>query len=419
MKLKKVPIKDIGTFCDWRITPLLRNIARMLTDEHIKRVFIVNTSNEIGGDGDVPHEEIGRARRMKVPNVNLQHNVNIDVMIEVVANHVLETIIIDKIDSKLEALATSTIAQRVVQLVGTAHGMTIHNIIKNHSLQTFVCAIESFFIGKQSETLGDEEARKRKVQKTILERKGLSTFTCAVKMISKTEYHVHHRLDATVDSILASSVPITSIVMAKIDHCELSHMLLDEGKKLMKFIMMRKMNNLPCLLMKKNVLMLILVIKMKMIFLVLERNTCLPGLLANEAHQYLFILRRRSTRFMFMLKDEIDVTDDIEMADAILATASEIKQNPWIRGIAKFHWLPMFVIKELRLDIEYIVIPGGECVELLPRCFEIIAHTLKLVKSYQLDAENSGTELNTRLQVLPHRLNRKFSSKSLKTKSNL
>ncbi|KAF9674921.1 hypothetical protein SADUNF_Sadunf10G0177800 [Salix dunnii] len=181
-------------------TTLIREIARMLADDQRKRVVIVDTSNEIGGDGDVPHAGIGRARRMQVPNVNMQHNV----MIEAVENHMPETIIIDEIGTELEALAASTIAQRGVQLVGTAHGMTIDNIIKNPSLQILVGGIESV-------TLGDEEARKRKVQKTILERKGSPTFTCAVEMITRTECRVHHRLDATVDAILAGKSPLFEI----------------------------------------------------------------------------------------------------------------------------------------------------------------------------------------------------------------
>uniref|UniRef100_A0A803NWJ1 AAA+ ATPase domain-containing protein n=1 Tax=Cannabis sativa TaxID=3483 RepID=A0A803NWJ1_CANSA len=119
-------------------TTLIREIARMMADENMKRVVIVDTSNEIGGDGDVPHAGIGRARRMQVPNVNLQHNV----MIEAVENHMPETIIIDEIGTELEALAACTIAQRGVQLVGTAHGMTIDNIMKNPSLQILVGGIE-------------------------------------------------------------------------------------------------------------------------------------------------------------------------------------------------------------------------------------------------------------------------------------
>ncbi|XWS66223.1 hypothetical protein CRYUN_Cryun05aG0181200 [Craigia yunnanensis] len=214
-------------------TTLIREIARTLADEHMKRVILVDTSNEIGGDGDVPHEGIGRARRMQVPNVNMQHNV----MIEAVENHMPETIIIDEIGTELEALAASTIAQRGVQLIGTAHGMTIDNIIKNPSLQILVGGIESV-------TLGDEEARKRKVQKTILERKGAPTFTCAVEMISRTECRIHRRLDATVDAILAgksplfeirqmeaeANIPLKSTLMPKIDHLEQSDLPVNKEK---------------------------------------------------------------------------------------------------------------------------------------------------------------------------------------------
>ncbi|KAL2996234.1 hypothetical protein AAZX31_10G262600 [Glycine max] len=299
-------------------TTLIREIARMLADEFWKRVVIVDTSNEIGGDGDVPHAGIGRARRMQVPNVNMQHGV----MIEAIENHMPETIIIDEIGTELEALAASTIAQRGVQLVGTAHGMTIENIIKNPYLQILVGGIE----------------------------------------------------------ILEADLLQVAKVMG--------------------------------------------------------------------------------------LEDVIDVTDDIGTAEAILASSSEIRQNPWIRGVAKFHHVPVFVIKsntmaqmvkavrmilglesfgptpkkalnecldieieddepkrkpsleeidaleEVRLAIEYIVIPGGEPVELLPRRSEIIARQLELVQSYQLAAEKSGSDQNPRLQILPLRLNTKKPSKS-------
>ncbi|XP_020587109.1 uncharacterized protein ycf45 isoform X2 [Phalaenopsis equestris] len=181
-------------------TTLIREIARVLADEHLKRVVIVDTSNEIGGDGDVPHSGIGRARRMQVPDVNMQHNV----MIEAVENHMPEVIIIDEIGTELEAMAASTIAQRGVQLVGTAHGVTIESIIKNSCLQVLVGGIESV-------TLGDEEAKRRKVQKTILERKGPPAFTCAVEIVSKNECRVHHKLDATVDAILAGKSPMFEV----------------------------------------------------------------------------------------------------------------------------------------------------------------------------------------------------------------
>ncbi|KAG8637171.1 hypothetical protein MANES_15G091200v8 [Manihot esculenta] len=177
-------------------TTIIREIARMLANDYKKRVMIVDTSNEIGGDGDIPHEGIGNARRMQVPNSDMQHKV----LIEAVENHMPQVIIIDEIGTKLEAMAASTIAQRGIQLVATAHGVTIENLIVNPSLEMLVGGI-------QSVTLGDEEANRRGVQKTVLERKGPSTFSCAVEIISKNELRVHRSLESTVDAILSGRPP--------------------------------------------------------------------------------------------------------------------------------------------------------------------------------------------------------------------
>ncbi|KAJ9684707.1 hypothetical protein PVL29_016935 [Vitis rotundifolia] len=313
-------------------TTLIREIARMLADEHMKRVVIVDTSNEIGGDGDVPHSGIGRARRMQVANVNMQHNV----MIEAVENHMPETIIIDEIGTELEALAASTIAQRGVQLVGTAHGMTIDNIIKNPSLQILVGGIESV-------TLGDEEARKRKVQKTILERKGPPTFTCAVEMISRTDCRVHHRLDATVDAILAGKSPLFELRHMDAEANISQKPTLASEKKLLEGSRMTKSEE------KSEVVESD------------EKHVHHSPSRSNPWSTDKPVSKRTSAVCVFTykileadllqvakvmgLEDEIDVTDDIGTADAILASSSELKQYPWIRGVAKFHQLPVFVIK--------------------------------------------------------------------------
>ncbi|XP_010552952.1 PREDICTED: uncharacterized protein ycf45 [Tarenaya hassleriana] len=424
-------------------TTLIREIARMLADEHMKRVMIVDTSNEIGGDGDVPHHGIGRARRMQVPNVTLQH----DVMIEAVENHMPQVIIIDEIGTELEALAASTIAQRGVQLVATAHGMTIDNIIKNPSLQILVGGIESV-------TLGDEEARKRKVQKTILERKGPPTFTCAVEMISKTECRVHHRLDVTVDAILAGKSPPFEI-----------RQIHGEGDA------SHEITPIPMENHQEEIATEVETVE--------EDEDFIPSRFKKVGGDK-SVARRISPVCVYTYKileadllqvaevmgldNEIDVTDDVGEADVVLVSSSELKENPWIRGVAKLYKIPVFVTKsntmaqmvkavrmilgresfgsavktpqkystdieikddapdrkpsleeldaleEVRLAIEYIVIPGGEPVELLPRRSEIIARQLELVESYQLVVENLGTLLNPRLQILPRR-----STKTLTT----
>jgi stage III sporulation protein SpoIIIAA len=152
-------------------TTMLREVARVLADELKKRVVVVDTSNEIAGDGDIPHPAIGHARRMQVPTPTMQHAV----MIEAVENHMPQAIIIDEIGTELEAAAARTIAERGVQLVGTAHGNTLENLILNPTLSDLVG-------GVQSVTLGDEEARHRGTQKSILERKAPPTFDVVVEI---------------------------------------------------------------------------------------------------------------------------------------------------------------------------------------------------------------------------------------------
>ncbi len=177
-------------------TTALREIARVLADELEKRVVIIDTSNEIAGDGDVPHPAIGRARRMQVARPELQHQV----MIEAVENHMPEVIVIDEIGTELEALAARTIAERGVQLVGTAHGNRLENLIKNPTLSDLVGGI-------QSVTLGDEEARRRGSQKSVLERKAPPTFDIAVEMMERQSWVVHEQVAETVDSLLRGRQP--------------------------------------------------------------------------------------------------------------------------------------------------------------------------------------------------------------------
>ena len=177
-------------------TTALREIARVLADDLMKRVVIIDTSNEIAGDGDIPHPAIGRARRMQVAKPENQHQV----MIEAVENHMPEVIVIDEIGTELEAIAARTIAERGVQLVGTAHGNKLENLIKNPTLSDLVGGI-------QSVTLGDDEARRRGSQKSVLERKAPPTFDIAVEMHERQRWVVHEDVSDTVDFLLRGRVP--------------------------------------------------------------------------------------------------------------------------------------------------------------------------------------------------------------------
>ena len=177
-------------------TTKLREVARILSDEFRKRVVIVDTSNEIAGDGDIPHPAIGRSRRMQVKRPEEQHAV----MIEAVENHMPQVIVIDEIGTEQEAFAARTIAERGVQLVGTAHGNTLENLLLNPTLSDLVGGI-------QSVTLGDEEARKRGTQKTVLERKAPPTFDVIIEILEVDKLAIHHDVAKVVDKLLRGQQP--------------------------------------------------------------------------------------------------------------------------------------------------------------------------------------------------------------------
>jgi hypothetical protein len=172
-------------------TTMLREAARVLASEFSKRVVVVDTSNEIAGDGDIPHPAIGKARRMQVSAPERQHLV----MIEAVENHMPEVIVIDEIGTEAEAIAARTIAERGVQLIGTAHGNSLDNLMLNPTLTDLIGGI-------QSVTLGDDEARRRRTQKSVLERKAPPTFDVVVEIIDRDHILVHEDVAATVDALL-------------------------------------------------------------------------------------------------------------------------------------------------------------------------------------------------------------------------
>jgi stage III sporulation protein SpoIIIAA len=177
-------------------TTKLREAARVLSDQFSRRVIVVDTSNEIAGDGDIPHPGIGKARRMQVASPELQHKV----MIEAVENHMPEVVIVDEIGTEAEALACRTIAERGVQLIGTAHGNSLENIISNPTLSDLAG-------GVQSVILSDEEARRRRTQKAILERKAPPTFEIAVEIRERDTFAIYPDVAKAVDSILRGREP--------------------------------------------------------------------------------------------------------------------------------------------------------------------------------------------------------------------
>lgn len=200
-------------------TTMLRETARVLADELRKRVVVVDTSNEIAGDGDIPHPAIGRARRMQVPSPALQHAV----MIEAVENHMPEVVVIDEIGTELEAMAARTIAERGVQLIGTAHGNSLENLMLNPTLSDLIGGI-------QTVTLSDEEARRRGTQKSILERKAPPTFNVMVEIVDRDEVAVHLDVAATVDALLRGA-PIRSELRRREPDGSVTTTRIDEARR--------------------------------------------------------------------------------------------------------------------------------------------------------------------------------------------
>ena len=181
-------------------TTIIREIARVLSDEMEKRVIVVDTSNEIAGDSDIPHSGIGRARRMQVAKTEFQHQV----MIEAVENHMPEVIIIDEIGTELEALAARTIAEKGVQLVGTTHGNCLENLIKNPALSDLIGGI-------QYVTLSDDEAKRRRTQKSILERKAYPAFQVAIEINDQNSWTIHENVKNSIDLILRGNYYVSQI----------------------------------------------------------------------------------------------------------------------------------------------------------------------------------------------------------------
>ncbi|MBH8572146.1 AAA family ATPase [Nostocaceae cyanobacterium CENA369] len=440
-------------------TTALREIARVLADELSKRVVIIDTSNEIAGDGDVAHPAIGRARRMQVAHPELQHQV----MIEAVENHMPEVIVIDEIGTELEALAARTIAERGVQLVGTAHGNQIENLIKNPTLSDLVGGI-------QAVTLGDDEARRRGSQKTVLERKAPPTFEIAVEMLERQRWVVHESVADTVDNLLRGRQPspqtrtvddqgkvsITrqlSVVNGRGGHLAVA----DDAPTARQPNGWRSSGQMVALPP-----------------LPVERERVTSGSsefdrLLDESFNYsdfdfqttrqagpngedlplhiypYGVSRHQLEQVINVLTLPVVLTKDIDSADAILALRSHVKNHAKLRQMAKARHVPIHMIKsstipqitrglrrllniddpeiaddrelqlflhsgsddeidaleEARLAVEQIVIPKGQPVELLPRSPQVRKMQHELVEHYRLKSHSFGEEPNRRLRIYP------------------
>lgn len=435
-------------------TTALREIARVLADDFNKRVVIIDTSNEIAGDGDIPHPAIGRARRMQVSRPELQHQV----MIEAVENHMPEVIVIDEIGTELEALAARTIAERGVQLVGTAHGNQLENLIKNPTLSDLVGGI-------QAVTLGDEEARRRGSQKTVLERKAPPTFEIAIEMLERQRWVIHEDVSTTIDQLLRGREPIAQIRW--VDEEGKVQVTQEEPKP--ENLTPLRSNYLPEMdkpkgwradgrmtpvarfgaggLNRENDFDRLL----EQSWLQEEPDTekvRTPGPNGEDWPVYVYpygVSRAPIEQVIQALDMPIVLTKDLQGADAVLALRSHVKNQSKLRQIAKVRQIPIHGIKsntlpqisrglkrilgiddpmnqegadvrlfarsgsddeiealeEARLAVEQIVIPTGQPVELLPRSAKVRKMQHELVEHYRLQSDSFGEEPNRRIRIYP------------------
>jgi len=422
-------------------TTAIREIARVLSDGMQKRVIIIDTSNEIAGDGDLPHPSIGKSRRMQVSNHQNQH----EVMIEAVENHMPEIIIIDEIGTELEAAAARTIAERGVQLVGTAHGNTLENLIKNPTITDLIGGI-------QYVTLGDEEAKRRGSSKSILERKAPPTFDAAIEIHDLTTWAIHENIEKAVDSLLQGQnflIQKRSLIkdadkVNSVD-CKIFYNHKEsEGiqasalkpspteKKQNNNYLLSRINNEDKLRNKKPI-----------------KNS---GEIKNKLEQgftflYVYGINNQDLKSLIKtLKLPIIITKEIQYADSILALANLVKNNRKLKQIsqskkiaihtiqsnsllqiakalrllAKNNSIPLIKetgvnkkitdiisrefltpLEETRLAIEEIVIVKKIAIDLFPRESSIRKQQHELVCHYNLVGVTVGKEKNKRLRIFP------------------
>ena len=427
-------------------TTALREIARVLADDLNKRVVIIDTSNEIAGDGDIPHPSIGRARRMQVASPELQHKV----MIEAVENHMPEVIVIDEIGTELEALAARTIAERGVQLVGTAHGNRLENLIKNPTLSDLIGGI-------QAVTLGDEEARRRGSQKTVLERKALPTFEIAVEMLERRSWVVHQEVAETIDQLLRGHEPVTERRSAN-EQGEVE--IIPEGdsgnngySRLQSPVLPRPTGwrasgqMTPVEHPYHNPEFEQMLSQSWQQSEGPTEKVRTPGPNGEDWPVYVYpygISRNLLDQVLELLKLPVVLTKDIDSADAVIALRSQVKNHSKLRQMAKNKEVPIHVVKsntlpqitrtlqrlldldpttaegidfqmftessnqdeiealeEARLAVEQIVIPKGQPVELLPRPAKVRRMQHELAEHYRLHSDSFGEEPNRRLRIYP------------------
>jgi stage III sporulation protein SpoIIIAA len=427
-------------------TTAIREIARVLSDGMNKRVIIIDTSNEIAGDGDLPHPSIGKARRMQVSSTQNQHNV----MVEAVENHMPEIIIIDEIGTELEAAAARTIAERGVQLVGTAHGNALENLIKNPTITDLIGGI-------QYVTLGDEEAKRRGSSKSILERKAPPTFEIAIEIHDPKTWIIHENIENSVDLLLQGKSPLlqqrkleekfNNVICCDIQKNEKEFLATQEitskkfsfEKKTKGSFLFNKFNNFEDVKSKKTF-----------------RSSLQKKETSDDGFIFIYIYGINNQDVKSLIKTlrlPLIITKELQYADVIIALGNLVKNNKKLRQISHSKKISIHTIEsnsllqiakalrqivkktttsilpnvkalesskkikriikkefltpleETRLAIEEIVIPQQCTIDLLPRNKTIRKLQHELISHYQLRGISVGIKPNRRLRIYSKFLN--------------
>jgi len=381
-------------------TTKLREISRLLADDLNKRAVVVDTSNEVAGDGDIPHAAIGKSRRMQVPSPDRQK----DVMIEAVENHMPEVVIVDEIGTEKEAQAARTIAERGVMLVATAHGNTLENLLKNPTLSDLLGGLTSV-------TLGDDEARRRACQKTVLEREKQPTFDVIIEIRDRNTLAVYPNVADAVDCLLRGW-PVTPEIR-KID---------DTGRT----TEVQEAPELPCAEEKDNFEVYI--------------NKYMDEVKSGKVNKKIFIYAvSRSIVDKVIERYELDaeVTRNIDEADVVISHKSYSKGGAKIINVAKDYHLPIHFVRsnttaqlqkavkqavgihgkpgdeyaeecfdereEALKEVQgavYKVLQGVSSVELEPRKVNIRKLQHEIVEKHNLESTSVGEEPNRRLKIV-------------------
>lgn len=310
-------------------TTIIREIARVLADEMEKRVIIIDTSNEIAGDSDIPHSGIGRARRMQVAKAELQHQV----MLEAVENHMPQVIIIDEIGTELEVLAARTIAEKGVQLVGTTHGNCLENLIKNPPLADLVGGI-------QYVTLSDDEAKRRGTQKSILERKAYPAFEIIIEINQQNSWTIHEDVKHSVDLFLRGDFAIGQSI-GQIRQFSLAEKIKVKSKKFQNYqnSLLKTRNNLndSFLLTTNNWVSINKIKDKKSLKLKSKKLVIYPYSLSNNLLKEVLL----KMGFKFVL------TNEIRKASLIIGLKKHLKQNFKLTDLAKQKSIPIYSLNQI------------------------------------------------------------------------